>query len=73
MPPDRPGALRRLLQSVNLDLVPEAVVGDYVMVHAGFAISRVDAEEAERAFDTLRAMHKLEPEGQASTTRPGRS
>ncbi|MBI1737943.1 MAG: HypC/HybG/HupF family hydrogenase formation chaperone, partial [Acidobacteria bacterium] len=31
-----------------LDLVPEAAVGDYVLVHVGFAITRVDAEEAAR-------------------------
>lgn len=31
-----------------LNFVPEAQVGDYVMVHVGFALSRVDAEEAAR-------------------------
>jgi hydrogenase expression/formation protein HypC len=34
----------------SLDLVPEAQVGDYVMVHVGFAIRRVEAEEAERTY-----------------------
>ena len=33
-----------------LDFVPEASVGDYVIVHVGFAISRVDREEAERSY-----------------------
>jgi hydrogenase expression/formation protein HypC len=39
-----------------LDFVPEAEVGDYVVVHAGFAISRLDAEEARRTFEILREM-----------------
>ncbi len=41
-------------KSVCLALLPEAKVGDYVVVHAGFAISRVDAEEARKVFDELR-------------------
>jgi hydrogenase expression/formation protein HypC len=32
-----------------LDLVPEASVGDYVLVHLGFALRRVDREEGERS------------------------
>ena len=38
---------------VYLDFVPEAVPGDYVIVHVGFAISRLDAEEAARTFALL--------------------
>jgi hydrogenase expression/formation protein HypC len=45
-----------------LDFVPEAAVGDYVMVHVGFAISRVDSEEAERTYQILEAMGVLEAE-----------
>jgi len=45
-----------------LDFVPEAEVGDYVMVHVGFAISRVDAEEARRTYEALEALGLLEPE-----------
>jgi len=40
---------------VRLDFVPEAAAGDYVLVHVGFAISRVDAEEAERTYRLLEA------------------
>ena len=36
-----------------LDYVPEAGVGDYVVVHAGFAISRIDPEEARRTYELL--------------------
>ncbi len=35
---------------VSLALVPEAAAGDYVIVHAGFALSRLDAEEALRTL-----------------------
>lgn len=38
---------------VCLAYVPEARVGDYVIVHAGFALSRIDPEEAGKVFDLL--------------------
>ena len=44
------GGVRR---RVSMDCVPEAVEGDYVIVHAGIAISRVDREEAMRVLQTL--------------------
>ena len=45
-----------------LDFVPEASVGDYVIVHVGFAISRVDREEAERSYELLESMGLLKGE-----------
>jgi len=36
-----------------LDYVPDTRVGDYVLVHVGFAISRVDEEEARRTYEAL--------------------
>jgi hydrogenase expression/formation protein HypC len=45
-----------------LDFVPEAVVGDYVIVHVGFAISIVDRQEAERSYELLQSMGVLEKE-----------
>jgi hydrogenase expression/formation protein HypC len=51
-----------IVRSARLDFVPEAAVGDYVMVHVGFAISRVDEEEAERTYALLREMGALESE-----------
>jgi hydrogenase expression/formation protein HypC len=45
---------------VCLDLVPEAVPGDYVIVHAGFALSRLDAEEAERTYQLLAELEQAE-------------
>jgi len=51
-----------IVRQVSLDFVPEADVGDYVMVHVGFAISRVDAVEAERTYKLLQEMGMLEQE-----------
>jgi hydrogenase expression/formation protein HypC len=45
-----------------LDFVPQAKVGDYVIVHVGFAISVVDREEAERSYELLQSMGVLESE-----------
>ena len=51
-----------IVRQVSLDFVPEAVLGDYVMVHVGFAISRVDSCEAERTYKLLQEMGALEAE-----------
>ena len=45
-----------------LDFVPEAGVGDYVIVHVGFAISKVDEEEAARTYELLEQMGLLAEE-----------
>jgi hydrogenase expression/formation protein HypC len=42
-----------IVKHVNLAYVPEAMVGDYVLVHAGFAITTIDAEEASRTLAYL--------------------
>jgi len=51
-----------IVRQVSLDFVPEAGLGDYVMVHVGFAISRVDSSEAERTYKLLQEMGALEAE-----------
>ena len=48
-----------IVKSVNLSYVPEAVVGDFVVVHVGFALSIVDPREAEQVFEYLRQMGEL--------------
>lgn len=48
-----------VIKEVNLAFVPEAKVGDYVIVHVGFALSVVDEEEAGRVFEYLRQMEEL--------------
>jgi hydrogenase expression/formation protein HypC len=48
-----------ILKSASLAYVPEAVVGDYVIVHVGFALSRVDEAEAQQVFAYLKQMEGL--------------
>jgi hydrogenase expression/formation protein HypC len=48
-----------IVREVRLDFVPEAKDGDYVMVHVGFAISRVDAEEAQRTYQLLEQIDRV--------------
>ncbi len=47
------GGVRR---DACLEYTPQAAVGDYVVVHVGFAITTVDETEAARTLDVLRAM-----------------
>jgi hydrogenase expression/formation protein HypC len=46
-----------------LAYLPEAQLGDYVLVHVGFAISRIDEEQALETLDTLREIGELEELG----------
>ena len=48
-----------ITKTVNLAYVPEAKVGDYVLVHVGFALSVVDEAEARQTFEYLKAMGDL--------------
>ncbi len=48
-----------IVKAINLAYVPEAAIGDYVIVHVGFAISIVDAVEAQRVFEYLQQMDEL--------------
>ncbi len=50
------------VRQVRLDFVPEAAIGDYVLVHVGFAISKIDEEEAQRTFQLLTELGVLEDE-----------
>lgn len=49
-----------IVKEVNLCMVPEANVGDYVMVHVGVAISVVDEAEAQQTFQYLQQMGEVE-------------
>lgn len=48
-----------IVKEVHLAYLPEAKVGDYVIVHVGFAISIVDEKEATRVFEYLKEMDAL--------------
>jgi hydrogenase expression/formation protein HypC len=51
-----------VVREVCLAYVPEAVVGDYVVVHVGFAISMIDEEEARQSFELMKEAGILDPE-----------
>jgi hydrogenase expression/formation protein HypC len=48
-----------IVKDVNLAYVPEANIGDYVLVHVGFALTVVDEEEAKKVFTYLKEMDEL--------------
>ena len=48
-----------ITRDVCLHCILDACVGDYVVVHVGFAISKIDAEEAARAYRLLEEMGQL--------------
>ena len=48
-----------VFKEASLAYLPDAQVGDYVIVHVGFAISRVDEAEAKQVFEYLREMEEL--------------
>ncbi|MGD0695992.1 MAG: HypC/HybG/HupF family hydrogenase formation chaperone [Terriglobia bacterium] len=48
-----------VIKEACLAFTPEASVGDYVLVHVGFALSVVDEAEAQKIFETLREMEEL--------------
>ena len=50
------GGIRK---AVSLAFTPEAAIGDYVLVHVGFALSVIDAAEAQRIFATLEELEEL--------------
>ncbi len=54
-------------KEISLAFTPEALTGDYVLVHVGFALNVVDEAEANKIFEHLREMQELEEleEGQS--------
>lgn len=48
-----------IVKQINLACVPEAGIGDYVLVHVGFAISTIDEAEAQQVFEYLREIGDL--------------
>jgi len=49
-----------IFKRVCLEHTPEVRVDDYVLVHVGFALSRIDEVEAKRVFEFLQGMNQLE-------------
>ena len=51
-----------IVRQVSLSFVPDTGLGDYVLVHVGFAISNIDEPEAQRTYNLLEEMRNLEAE-----------
>jgi hydrogenase expression/formation protein HypC len=45
-----------LVRDISIELCPEVCVGEYVLIHTGFAIQKVDEKEAEETLELLRKM-----------------
>jgi hydrogenase expression/formation protein HypC len=54
-------------KEISLAFVPEAEIGEYVLVHVGFAISRVSEAEARRVFEYLDELGELDPSSEAAS------
>jgi hydrogenase expression/formation protein HypC len=67
-------AAEGLEQECSLMLVPAAGVGDYVLVHAGYAISVLDETEAQQTYELLReiaSFDESDPDGPDASGAPG--
>jgi hydrogenase expression/formation protein HypC len=53
-------------RNVCLEYVPEAVPGDYLLVHVGFALTRIDEAEAQRVFELLAELPLLDERREGS-------
>jgi hydrogenase expression/formation protein HypC len=51
-----------VVKEINVAYTPEAEVGDYVLVHVGFALTVIDAGEAEKVFEHLERIGEIEAE-----------
>ncbi|MBK6482384.1 MAG: HypC/HybG/HupF family hydrogenase formation chaperone [Chitinophagales bacterium] len=49
-----------IIKEASLELVPDATIGDYVLVHVGVAISKVDEEEAQKVFGYLKEAGEID-------------
>jgi len=48
-----------VLRDASMDVCPDAAVGDYVLIHAGFAIQKLDEKEALETLDLLKKMAEI--------------
>ena len=59
-----------IVKQVCLEYTPEVNPGDYVLVHVGFALNKVDEEEAERTYRLLQEMDQLQELGVPGVEEP---
>ena len=48
-----------MMKQICIEYTPDAMPGDYVLVHVGFALSKVDEREAQRTFELLEELNQL--------------
>ncbi len=51
-----------IVKEINLSYTPAAGIGDYVLVHVGFAISQIDADVADKIIQELEKLEEIDPE-----------
>ncbi|MCE9529625.1 MAG: HypC/HybG/HupF family hydrogenase formation chaperone [Planctomycetes bacterium] len=56
-----------VFKRVCLEYVPDVRIGEYVIVHVGFALNKVDEAEAQRVFDLLESMNQIDELGAPSS------
>lgn len=49
-----------IIKDINVSLVPDAKIGDYILAHVGYALSVIDEEEAKKTMEYLKEMDDLE-------------
>ncbi|TAD85155.1 MAG: HypC/HybG/HupF family hydrogenase formation chaperone [Bacteroidetes bacterium] len=49
-----------IIKQASLEMVPDAQIGDYVLVHVGVAITKVDEEEAAKTFEYLKEIGEID-------------
>ena len=59
-----------ITKRICLEYVPEAQIGDYVLVHVGFALARIDEEEAKRIYEMLESIGGLDELNDPSEATP---
>jgi hydrogenase expression/formation protein HypC len=59
-----------IIKEINLAFTPEATVGDYVLVHVGFALTVIDEAEANRVFEHLAEIADIKEELGAGAGQP---
>jgi hydrogenase expression/formation protein HypC len=52
-----------IVKQICLEYTPDVIPGDYVLVHVGFALSKVDGEEAQRTYRLLEELKQLDELG----------
>ncbi len=55
-----------VIKDVNLCYVPEVKIGDYVVIHVGFALNIIDEDEAQKVFQYLREMDEADARSEES-------